>query len=228
MTSPDHVSGTDRIAEIAAQTDHTAFLNVQGDEPEIDPDDLDLLADAVLAEGAEIATLATPIRDAHTFLDPNAVKVVLGEDRRRALYFSRAPIAWRGPDAAPANGAVELALKHLGVYAYTRAALLRFVSLAPAALERQERLEQLRALAHGMRIDVWITENQCVGVDTEADYRKFVTRWRQREATPNADGGHRSTDGSGRLQSSPPTIAPSDTAQSKPAPSNTARSSGAT
>lgn len=187
MTSPDHPSGTDRIAEVAANTKHDAFLNVQGDEPEIDPNDLDRLADAILADDAEIATLATPIHDIETFEDPNSVKVVLGENNR-GLYFSRSPIPWHA-DASTTNDEAPIALKHLGVYAYTRDALHRFVALPPAPLEQRERLEQLRALAHGMRIDVWITENHCVGVDTEEDYRKFVQRWQRHTANPVADSG---------------------------------------
>lgn len=175
MTSGGHASGTDRVAEVARSIDAVAILNVQGDEPEIDPADLDRLAEAVLEPEAEIVTLAAPIADAATFADPNAVKVVIGEGGR-ALYFSRAPIPWRdGADLSHAH-------KHVGVYAYAREALLRFAGLPPAPAERLERLEQLRALCHGMKIRVLACEREPVGVDTEEDYRRFVERWRGKAA----------------------------------------------
>lgn len=174
MTSSAHVSGTDRVAEVIAPLAARAVINVQGDEPEIDPLDLDRLADAILEPGAEIATLAIPLTDAASFANPHHVKVVC-DAGGHALYFSRAPIPWR--DAAPGDG--RFGLKHLGVYAYTRDALLRFTAHGPCGLETCERLEQLRALHHGMRIRVLPTDRAAIGIDTESDYREFITRWRK-------------------------------------------------
>lgn len=173
MTSIDHQSGTDRVAEVARGLDVDAVLNVQGDEPEIDPRELDRLADAVLEPGAEIVTLAAPIHDEATYLNQNAVKVVIGE-RGRALYFSRRPIPWTAdPNAALTAGLVR---KHVGVYAYSKSTLLRFTQLAPVDLERSERLEQLRALHHGITIRVLDTPVDSAGIDTPDDYAKFVAR----------------------------------------------------
>ena len=173
MTSPEHQSGTDRVAEVARELDVTGVINVQGDEPDVSPDDLDRLADAIAAPDAEIATLAIPIDDAATFASPHDVKVVVDHDGN-ALYFSRAPIPWSDDNATP----TPYGLRHLGVYAFTRAALDRFASLPPVELERRERLEQLRALHHGMRIRVLETAHDSIGIDTEDDYRRFVDRWR--------------------------------------------------
>jgi 3-deoxy-manno-octulosonate cytidylyltransferase (CMP-KDO synthetase) len=158
---------------VARTLDADALINVQGDEPETDPEDLDRLADAIRQRDAAIATLAAPIADPATYADPNAVKVVV-DGAGRALYFSRAPIPWAGDaEAALATGAIR---KHVGIYAFTKAALLEFAALPQPAIETLERLEQLRALWHGMPIRVLDTDHDPVGIDTEEDYRRFVAR----------------------------------------------------
>lgn len=153
MTGADHPSGTDRIAEVAARRGWAAdsiVVNVQGDEPLLPPA---LIAQAAglldKDRGAAIATLATPLADAHEFRDPNVVKVVAGNGR--ALYFSRAPIPFEreGAHAFPAA-----ARRHLGLYAYRVEALMRLSQAPPSPLERLERLEQLRALQMGCAIAI--------------------------------------------------------------------------
>jgi 3-deoxy-manno-octulosonate cytidylyltransferase (CMP-KDO synthetase) len=177
MTSPDHRSGTDRLAEAARGTDATILVNVQGDEPMLDPAGVDAAVAALLAEAdLPIATLALPIEDPAEMLSPAVVKVVTNA-RGDALYFSRAPIPYlrQGASAdleAAATAAVArgLARKHVGLYAYRREALLRFAALPAAPLEEAEGLEQLRALHHGMRIRVVeIAGPGGVAVDTPGD-----------------------------------------------------------
>lgn len=174
MTSHEHRSGTDRVHEVARRIGAHAIVNVQGDEPEVDPAALDLLA-AALAEGCSFATLACPLRDAAMMARPNHVKVVVDRDRR-ALYFSRSPIPWVEAGALPAAGA----LLHLGVYAYDRPTLERFAGLPPSPLEQSERLEQLRALENGMPIRVIVIDRAFSGIDTAEDYAAFVARERAR------------------------------------------------
>ena len=185
MTREDHPSGTDRIAEAAAELAADVIINLQGDEPQFDPADLDRLADLLAADpAAEVATLATPIRDRATYLDPNCVKVVR-DDLGRAVYFSRSPIPMvrdGDPDFAadPPNF-----LLHLGVYAYRRPALLRLAATPPHPLEQLEKLEQLRHLGTGGVIQVGLTAAAHRGVDTPADYAAFVaaeSRGRHRHA----------------------------------------------
>jgi 3-deoxy-manno-octulosonate cytidylyltransferase (CMP-KDO synthetase) len=173
MTRADHVSGTDRAAEVAEGLDAQWVLNVQGDEPEVDPADLDRLVERLASSGEELVTLVRPLRpgEEHVLADPNAVKVVL-DDVDRALYFSRSPVP-HGTDP-------EGAYLHLGVYGFRRDALLAFAGAPPAALERRERLEQLRALAMGMRIGCVRTAHDALGIDTPDDYARFVERFRAR------------------------------------------------
>jgi 3-deoxy-manno-octulosonate cytidylyltransferase (CMP-KDO synthetase) len=160
MTSVAHVSGTDRIAEVAHAErwdDADVVVNVQGDEPLMPTQLIDQVAALLLSHaGAAIATLATRIASLATFLDPNVVKVVTDLEQR-ALLFSRAPIPW-SRDAAHAGIASQRsfagARRHLGIYAYRVAALRRIAALRPTQLEQTERLEQLRALEHGMDIRV--------------------------------------------------------------------------
>jgi 3-deoxy-manno-octulosonate cytidylyltransferase (CMP-KDO synthetase) len=171
LTRPDHASGSDRIWEALGQADpagrHDVVVNVQGDLPTIPPADI-RAALAPLAEPAvEIATLAAAIHRAEERANPNVVKVAaaLGPGRpvARALYFSRAPVPWAGEaDALPL-------FHHIGLYAYRRAALARFVALPPSPLELREKLEQLRALEAGMRLDVALVDSVPLGVDTPAD-----------------------------------------------------------
>jgi 3-deoxy-manno-octulosonate cytidylyltransferase (CMP-KDO synthetase) len=175
MTSPAHQSGTDRIAEVAAKVPAAIYLNVQGDLPFIDPADLDALAAPMRADGdIAMATLATPIADAHEWHNPNVVKVVC-DARGDALYFSRAPIPWPREGAAPPAEA----LRHIGVYAYRRDFLLRFARLEPGVLEALEKLEQLRALERGFRIRVVASVAPSIEVDTAEDLTRARAHARQ-------------------------------------------------
>ncbi|MFS8036968.1 3-deoxy-manno-octulosonate cytidylyltransferase [Xanthobacter sp. AM11] len=180
MTRPDHPSGSDRIFEALSALDGSGevevVVNVQGDLPTIAPATIRRALAPLADPAVDIATLAAEIRDAHERTDPNVVKVVgspHGEGLLRALYFTRA--------TAP-HGEGPL-YHHIGLYAYRRAALERFVALPPSVLERRERLEQLRALEAGMRIDVAVVDTVPLGVDTPA----HLERARQilaREAAP--------------------------------------------
>ncbi len=176
MTSPAHPSGTDRLQEVATAMgwpDDHIVVNVQGDEPLIPPAVIDQVA-ANLARypQADIATLAAPITDLEELLNPNAVKVVV-DNLDMALYFSRAPIPWpreqfrEGAHAMPSEGRWA---RHIGIYAYRTAFLHNYVRWQPAALERLEQLEQLRALCNGTGIHVApALEPVPAGVDTQAD-----------------------------------------------------------
>jgi 3-deoxy-manno-octulosonate cytidylyltransferase (CMP-KDO synthetase) len=168
MTRSDHATGTERVAELAADLPADSLIvNVQGDEPLLPPA---LLQDLVRCahEGLDIVTAAYPAVDEGAFRSPHVVKVVL--DRRGdALYFSRAPI----PHALDAESRW---LRHVGLYAFRQAALARFVSLPPADLERREGLEQLRALENGMRIHVLVTRHETLGVDTPEDLKAVAIR----------------------------------------------------
>ena len=162
MTRPDHQSGSDRIAEAAALIDpegrHDVVVNVQGDFPTVEPGSIAAVVAPLVDPAVDIATLAFAITDEGERTHPDVVKVVgteIAPGRLRALYFSRATIpSGEGP-----------LLHHVGIYAYRRAALARFVALPPSPLERREKLEQLRALEAGMRIDIAITADQPFGVD---------------------------------------------------------------
>ena len=176
MTRADHPSGTDRVAEIAGSVDAELILNVQGDEPEIDPAHIDLLIDRMsLDSDAEMGTLCCPFaRDADP-RDPNKVKVVVSAVGR-ALYFSRSLI----PYPRDAAGGVDDPSKwmlHVGVYAYRRRALLKLAAMPPSRFEECERLEQLRALENGMAITVVRVDEAAPGIDTPADYAAFVSRF---------------------------------------------------
>lgn len=183
LTSPDHPSGTDRLAEAAAQlglAGTAIIVNVQGDEPLIAPDLIAGVAQLLTdTPTASIATAAHAIDRAADFFDPNVVKVVCDESGI-AAYFSRAPIPWArdafaGDAGQPASRLPEgfPALRHIGIYAYRAAFLAAFRGLAPTAAERFEALEQLRALGHGYRIAVlpW-TGAPAPGVDTAADLER--------------------------------------------------------
>ena len=171
MTRPGHASGTDRVAEVARGLREEVIVNIQGDEPEIDPRTVVRLADLLPdPDGCEMATLAYEI-DRAVVSDENLVKVAI-DSRGRAVYFSRAAIPYRlyGDDRTPYYG-------HIGAYAYMRDALLRLAGMEPVQLEKTERLEQLRALDAGFRIRVAVVEEAPKGVDTEEDYRQFVRRY---------------------------------------------------
>jgi 3-deoxy-manno-octulosonate cytidylyltransferase (CMP-KDO synthetase) len=167
MTRPDHPSGTDRVAEAAKAGDDDIVINIQGDEPLIDPALIDALALRMRSDpGWAMATAACPVRTMRDLEARTVVKVVLARDGG-ALYFSRLPIPCRR-DGEPDLGS-GLYLRHLGIYAYRGAFLKRLVGEPPCALEKTESLEQLRALYLGGRIAVIRTEDQGVGVDTPAD-----------------------------------------------------------
>lgn len=164
LTSPDHPSGTDRVAEVARSLAAEILVNLQGDEPLVPPAAVDRAAELLLADMAvDMATLAH-IVDAEAARDPNAVKVVC-DRRSNALYFSRHPIPYirDGADSPPAH------LRHIGIYAYRRDVLLRLAETPPTPLERAESLEQLRALELGLTIRVQVVDWPAHGVDTPAD-----------------------------------------------------------
>jgi 3-deoxy-manno-octulosonate cytidylyltransferase (CMP-KDO synthetase) len=166
MTRPDHRTGTERVAEVAAHESGDVFVNVQGDEPLLDPAAVDTAVDALLEEPqAAIATVATPIKTPGDIMDPNVCKVVLDFDEN-ALYFSRAPIPWVRDNA----GKVQARhLKHLGLYVFRRDALLEYPTLPQGELERIEQLEQLRWLENGWKIRVAEVEHDAVSVDVPED-----------------------------------------------------------
>jgi 3-deoxy-manno-octulosonate cytidylyltransferase (CMP-KDO synthetase) len=169
MTRADHVCGSDRIFEALATADPQRsagiVVNLQGDLPTLPASDLARVIEPLRDEAVDIGTLAAEIKRSHERIDPNVVKVIgtpVAHNRLRALYFTRATAPW-GPGPL---------LHHIGVYAYRRGALARFVGLAPSALEQREKLEQLRALEAGMRIDVVIVDSVPLGVDTPEDLER--------------------------------------------------------
>jgi 3-deoxy-manno-octulosonate cytidylyltransferase (CMP-KDO synthetase) len=164
LTSPEHHSGTDRLAEVAAELSCDIVVNVQGDEPLIEPDMIDEAVEPLLADPLVVmSTLRRRIDDPADIENPNVTKVVVDREGY-ALYFSRAPIPYvrDGERAAPA-------WRHVGLYVYRRDLLLQLARLPPSTLERCESLEQLRALEHGIRILVVETEYDSIGVDTPED-----------------------------------------------------------
>lgn len=170
LTRPDHPSGSDRISEALERIDperrHDVVVNLQGDLPTLDPALVRAALEPLADPDCHIATLAAPISDGAERDDPNVVKVALalpeGARIGRALYFSRAPVPWgEGPH-----------WHHIGLYAYRRDALAKFVTLPPGVLEQRERLEQLRALENGMRIDAAVVATVPLGVDTPGDLER--------------------------------------------------------
>nr|WP_314617928.1 3-deoxy-manno-octulosonate cytidylyltransferase [uncultured Pseudomonas sp.] len=159
MTSPEHPSGTDRLAEVMAQVDADIYINLQGDEPLVRPADIEALASGMLADASvNVGTLCHPI-DAHEASNPNTVKVVLAGNGN-ALYFSRSPIPY------PRDAEAATYLKHVGVYAYRRAVLAEYASLPQPMMEHAEKLEQLRLMAAGYCIRAYVVEPTGPGVDT--------------------------------------------------------------
>lgn len=176
MTAASHNSGTDRINEIAQSAGwraDTIIVNLQGDEPLMPPALIRQAATLLAADaGAHVATLCHGIHNVEDWLNPNVVKVVM-DTAQNALYFSRAPIPWKRTGATRDNPQLPagLAFRHIGLYAYRVEALAKISALPPAALEDCEALEQLRVLAHGLRIRMGVTENPPPrGVDTEEDF----------------------------------------------------------
>ncbi len=169
MTRSDHPSGSDRIAEVAARVDCDAVVNIQGDEPLIDPAVIDVVAEAL--NESEMSTAATAVRSVEEWESPNVVKVVVSASGR-ALYFSRRTIPFVR-DAVSGSSSEQLAafpfLKHLGIYGYRRETLLRLVKFPVSPLENAEKLEQLRALENGIQIAVVKVNYDSVGVDVPDD-----------------------------------------------------------
>lgn len=170
LTRPDHPSGSDRIFEAAVRIDpegsHDVIVNLQGDLPAVDPAVVRAVLSPLADPAVDIATLVSLIADAEERDDPNVVKAVVsladGASAGRAIYFSRAAVPWGdGPH-----------FHHIGIYAYRRDALTRFVALPPGVIEQRERLEQLRALENGMRIDAALVDTVPFGVDTPADLER--------------------------------------------------------
>ena len=210
LTRADHVSGTDRIAEVVAAHPCRAVVNLQGDEPLIEPDTIDAAVAPMLADPSlEMSTVSRPLLNAEEFHNPNVVKVVtnLAGD---ALYFSRAPIpsavpstsALRAtadksaalvnsvPSAALVNSVPSAARAHMGLYVYRRDTLLRLAALPAVPLELIESLEQLRALAHGIRIRVVDTPHLTMAVDTPADLERVRSAVAALELVRSGGGPH--------------------------------------
>ncbi len=187
MTRADHPSGTDRLAEVAAGLTADVLINVQGDLPLLDPVMVETLAARMAAdEDLAMATVATPIRDDDEWRSPHVVKVVFGRTGL-ALYFSRSPIphdrdGTRAPEA-------PLGWRHVGMYAYRRDVLLRLATLRPTPLEERERLEQLRALEHGIPIGIveWRAAEPLIEVDTPEDLELARRAW---AAAGDGEVGH--------------------------------------
>lgn len=181
MTSPDHASGTDRLAEVARQTECDLIVNLQGDEPLLRPDIIDAAIEPFLSEaGLRLGTIATPITALEEHLEPSAVKVVV-DQRGFALYFSRCPIPYfrldpgvtldeAAPRVHPQSGLHPL--KHIGLYVYTKETLLWMAALPRTPLEITESLEQLRALENGCPIRVVQVDYSPIGVDTPEDLER--------------------------------------------------------
>lgn len=171
MTSEDHQSGTDRIAELALKNrDWDLIVNVQGDEPFINPKDIDTaIRPFVHDPKLEMSSLYHLLEDQEEIQNPNNVKLVT-DLNSQALYFSRAPIAWD----RDANAANIPAKKHIGLYAYKRETLINLSQIKPSPLEQIEKLEQLRALENGIQIKMLEVENYAPGIDTEEDYQKAL------------------------------------------------------
>jgi 3-deoxy-manno-octulosonate cytidylyltransferase (CMP-KDO synthetase) len=195
MTSPDHPNGTSRIAEVAAKLSSTDIIvNVQGDEPEIEPEKIEALIDVFMAGDADMGTLVTPFpmhaKDGPgSPLDPNCVKAVLGAPVKKddgnvlgyqALYFSRSPIPYARDHAGAVINPADYFL-HLGIYAYRPAFLQKYINLPQGKLENTEKLEQLRVLENGFKIVAGIVPEATPGIDTRIDYDAFLARWQRKE-----------------------------------------------
>jgi 3-deoxy-manno-octulosonate cytidylyltransferase (CMP-KDO synthetase) len=190
LTRPDHQSGTDRIAEAVQELDVDIVINVQGDEPEIDPAHIDHLAQLLIDNpDCPMATLATGFQSTAQIADPNVVKVVVSslvphrsshDAPARAIYFSRSVIPYDRDRAGV--GDMGNYLRHIGIYAYRKDFLHEIPTLPQTPLERLEKLEQLRAIEHGFAILVGTVEHTCEGIDTPEQYAAFVERHGRQES----------------------------------------------
>ncbi len=177
MTRSDHPNGTSRIAEVTAEIDSALIVNVQADEPEIEPELIDLTIQTLNdSSSCVMSTLGSPFASDEDPSDPNIVKVVVGPDGR-ALYFSRAVIPYDRSDSKIDP------LKHVGLYVYRRDFLMKYVTLPATPLEQAESLEQLRVLEHGYEIAVAVAKVSHHGIDTPPQYDEFVQRYRKSQPT---------------------------------------------
>jgi len=178
LTSPEHKSGTDRIAEAVRDLDVEIILNLQADEPEIDPANIDRVAELLLHNpDVPMATLAAEFQNPDQIADPNIVKVIT-DTKGRAIYFSRAPIPYDRETSGIGN--VAQYLRHIGIYAYRKDFLLKVAALPQTPLEKIEKLEQLRAIENGFGILVAKVEHVCSGIDTPEQYASFVKRYKNK------------------------------------------------
>ncbi len=168
MTSSHHATGTDRITEVAKKNEADIIVNVQGDEPLIEPRVIDMAVEPFINRnsGLRMGTICTEVKTDNELKDPNVVKVVIDRNGY-ALYFSRCPIPYKRD-----GGAAHVYYKHIGLYVYTKDFLINFSGLSPTPLEYTEKLEQLRALEHGYKIKVIKTDYDSIGVDTSEDLER--------------------------------------------------------
>ena len=180
MTSPDHNSGTDRMAEVASKTGGSVYINVQGDEPLVDPEAVDLIIKMMFDDPAiKMGTLKRPIESYEDFINPNMARVVCDQNDF-ALYFSRAPIPLLTREEFEIPERRGLVFKHIGIYSFRRDFLMEFSNMPMSPLERTERLEQLRALEAGIKIKVLTTNYESVSVETAADLERVRALFAQR------------------------------------------------
>jgi len=180
LTSPDHKTGTDRIAEAVADIDVDIIVNLQADEPEFDPENIDYLAKLLLDNHqCRMATLVAEFENTEQVKDPNIVKVVVDKDNY-AIYFSRSVIPY--DRKAGDSGEIKNYLRHLGIYAYRKDFLLEITSMPQSGLEKIEKLEQLRAIEYGFDILVGKVEHTCDGIDTPDQYAEFIKRYKKSES----------------------------------------------
>jgi 3-deoxy-manno-octulosonate cytidylyltransferase (CMP-KDO synthetase) len=177
LTSVEHKSGTDRIAEAVSKLDVDIVVNLQADEPEIDPDNIDYLAQLLIDNpDYPMATLSADFQDARQVANPNIVKVIT-DSNNCAIYFSRLPVPYDRDKSGV--GDVGQYLRHLGIYAYRKDFLLKITKLPQTPLEKIEKLEQLRAIENGFKILVGKVKHTCDGIDTPEQYAEFVKRYKE-------------------------------------------------
>ena len=177
LTSTEHKSGTDRIAEAVANMEVDIVVNLQADEPEISPQNIDLLAQLLIDNpDCPMATLAADFQNSQQIVDANIVKVIT-DCNGRAIYFSRAPIPYDREKSG--IGETRQYLRHIGIYAYRREFLLKITALPQSRLEKIEKLEQLRAIENGYSILVGKVAHTCDGIDTPEQYTDFVKRYKK-------------------------------------------------